>query len=352
MGRLFHRLPPPAAAGPAIGRWLVGPLSAGLAGLAWASVATVRPHPGDRSDLCDIYLLYLALSPRVTPWGAPPGRDYFFSFQLACCCPPRSPASPPPIGPRRLLGLAIPLYMVVMTILHKEVHDVVISELQLRARMNEANRELRVLNTQLGEIALRDDLTGAANRVAFVDALSHVVTGLRRGDAGAGVVFLDLDRLKVVNDSLGHQAGDELLVQAADRIRNVLREGDVLARLGGDEFTVLLRDLHSASEAVDAGLSHPPDLRGAIHHRRKAGTGERQRGRHLFGDRPRDASGPVATGRRSPVRRPRKAAGIGSRRTPPRCIPRPAVASIRRTSFGKPSGKGRSSPTSNRRSTL
>ncbi len=208
-----------------------------------------------------------------------------------------------PDRPTRILGLTIPLYFVVMSILHQEVHTVVMSELRLRARINEANRQLRALNTQLGEIALRDDLTGSANRVAFVDALAQVVTGLRRGDAGVGVVFLDLDRFKVVNDSLGHQAGDELLVQAADRIRGVLRDGDVLARLGGDEFTVLLRDLHAASDAVDAGhrihrifdepfllAGRPVPVTASV-------------GRHLLRDRPGDAPGTAPPGRRGAVRR-------------------------------------------------
>jgi diguanylate cyclase (GGDEF)-like protein len=235
-----------------VGRWLIGPVSAAVAGLAWASLPLFVHISAAHSNLRDVYLLYLTAVSAGNAVGSAARRDSFFSFQLALLIPTEIACLTAPDRTTRLLGLAIPLYMVVMTILHEEVRAVVISELHLRGCMNEANRELRVLNTQLGEIALRDDLTGAANRVAFVDALARVVTGLRRGDAGVGIVFLDLDRFKVVNDSLGHHAGDELLVQAADRIRGVLREGDVLARLGGDEFTVLLRDLQGPYEAVDA----------------------------------------------------------------------------------------------------
>jgi diguanylate cyclase (GGDEF)-like protein len=183
--------------------------------------------------------------------GSAARRDVFYAFQIALLVPTEVACLIAPDRTTRLLAIAIPIYFATMSVLHRELHSVVLSELRLRFRMNEANQELRTLNTQLGEIALRDDLTGVANRVAFVDALAKVVGGARQGDAGVGIVFLDLDRFKIVNDSLGHQAGDELLAEAAQRIRAVLREDDVLARLGGDEFTVLLRNLRAASQAVD-----------------------------------------------------------------------------------------------------
>jgi diguanylate cyclase (GGDEF)-like protein/PAS domain S-box-containing protein len=106
------------------------------------------------------------------------------------------------------------------------------------------------LQQELTRLAFRDSLTGLANRGLFVDRLER---GLARADRlmrRLAVLFIDLDRFKIVNDSLGHHAGDALLVEIAARIRTCLREHDTAARLGGDEFTVLLEDLHDAEEAI------------------------------------------------------------------------------------------------------
>jgi diguanylate cyclase (GGDEF)-like protein len=98
--------------------------------------------------------------------------------------------------------------------------------------------------------ALHDALTGLPNRALFTDRLQHALTQGRRRGTACGVIFLDLDRFKTVNDSLGHAAGDELLVAVARRIDESLRSADTAARLGGDEFAVLLEDLGGVEEAV------------------------------------------------------------------------------------------------------
>ena len=97
----------------------------------------------------------------------------------------------------------------------------------------------------LAHQATHDRLTGLPNRMLFLDLLERSTAELR-GDSSVAVLFFDLDRFKVVNDSLGHAAGDQLLVRLADRLRTALRPGDVLARLGGDEFTVLMSDVDEA----------------------------------------------------------------------------------------------------------
>ncbi len=111
--------------------------------------------------------------------------------------------------------------------------------------------------------ALHDHLTGLPNRTLFEDHLERALARQERREASVGVIFMDLDRFKLVNDSLGHQAGDELLRAVASRLKQALRPGDVVARFGGDEFAVLLddvnseRDTTSVAERVAAALLQP-----------------------------------------------------------------------------------------------
>lgn len=86
-----------------------------------------------------------------------------------------------------------------------------------------------------------DPLTGLSNRTAFVERLSAAISGAQRRDEALAVLFMDLDRFKLINDSLGHPVGDELLRSVGERLSSVLRAEDVLARFGGDEFALLIR---------------------------------------------------------------------------------------------------------------
>lgn len=101
--------------------------------------------------------------------------------------------------------------------------------------------------------AYHDLLTGLPNRALFLDRLSTAISNAKREDSNLVVMFLDLDRFKVVNDSLGHTTGDELLKGVSERLNSCLREGDTLARLGGDEFIVLLPHIASETDAHAVG---------------------------------------------------------------------------------------------------
>lgn len=103
---------------------------------------------------------------------------------------------------------------------------------------------------KLAHQALHDPLTGLPNRTLFLDRLSVGLARMERSQAAVAVLFLDLDKFKVVNDSLGHDVGDQLLVAVANRLRAGLRPGDTAARYGGDEFTVLCEGITSESDAV------------------------------------------------------------------------------------------------------
>ena len=103
---------------------------------------------------------------------------------------------------------------------------------------------------QLAHDALHDPLTGLPNRTLFRDRCLLALTRIGRASTGVGMLFIDLDGFKQVNDSLGHRAGDRLLQLASDRILHSVRTGDTVSRIGGDEFTVLGLDLGSRQGAV------------------------------------------------------------------------------------------------------
>ncbi|HEX6184827.1 MAG TPA: diguanylate cyclase, partial [Pyrinomonadaceae bacterium] len=108
---------------------------------------------------------------------------------------------------------------------------------------------------QLLHDAFHDALTGLPNRALFMDHVKMAIQRSRRsGDRLFAALFLDLDRFKIINDSLGHMVGDQLLVGIAHRLEMCLRPGDTVARLGGDEFTILLEDLSTTDDAIDVAL--------------------------------------------------------------------------------------------------
>ncbi len=102
---------------------------------------------------------------------------------------------------------------------------------------------------QLEQLATHDQLTGLANRALFLERLDQVQAVSRRSGERFGLLFLDLDRFKSINDSLGHRAGDEVLRSVADRLRQAVRPSDTVARLGGDEFAVLCPTVTGRAEA-------------------------------------------------------------------------------------------------------
>lgn len=105
---------------------------------------------------------------------------------------------------------------------------------------------------QLAYNAFHDPLTDLPNRALFVERLQHVITSsTRRDEALYAVLFLDLDRFKIVNDSLGHIIGDKLLINVGGKLIECIRPGDTVARLGGDEFSILLESISELKDAID-----------------------------------------------------------------------------------------------------
>jgi len=110
--------------------------------------------------------------------------------------------------------------------------------------------ERKSFEKRLTDLAFHDSLTNLPNRALFMDCLQRALARAQRSGDLVGVIFVDMDNFKVINDSLGHEAGDALLVAIADRLRTGVRASDLVARLGGDEFTVLLEGVHDEDEAA------------------------------------------------------------------------------------------------------
>jgi diguanylate cyclase (GGDEF)-like protein/PAS domain S-box-containing protein len=128
--------------------------------------------------------------------------------------------------------------------------------------------ERKALEGQLAHQAFHDPLTTLPNRALFLDRLQHAVARLTRDGRNFAVLFVDLDRFKVINDSLGHDVGDRLLIDVSRRLQSCVRPGDTVARLGGDEFGMLLEDIDATAPAqvvadrIAETLQHPFILEG------------------------------------------------------------------------------------------
>lgn len=109
--------------------------------------------------------------------------------------------------------------------------------------------ELKRAEKEIEKLAYHDPLTGLPNRFSLLAQLEQALAKSRRNQGRLAFMFIDLDRFKIINDTLGHHIGDMLIVQVANRLRNLIRQSDVVARLGGDEFVVLITDAPSSADA-------------------------------------------------------------------------------------------------------
>ncbi|AZQ85749.1 EAL domain-containing protein [Colwellia sp. Arc7-635] len=135
----------------------------------------------------------------------------------------------------------------------RKAHELLEHQVKLRTvALEEEIKQRKEAEEKLKHAASHDILTGLPNRAVFIDLLNHAIAcNLRRPESKFAVLFLDLDRFKIVNDSLGHHAGDKLLKAIAASLIEVIRDTDTVARLGGDEFVILVEDLDSNDEAYD-----------------------------------------------------------------------------------------------------
>ena len=146
---------------------------------------------------------------------------------------------------------------------HDEIGTLMVSFNRMMATLEQQAGEINQFPRRLEQLtkqAFRDALTGLPNRALFMDRLAHGLMRARRRQEHLAVLFLDLDRFKVVNDTLGHAVGDQLLVEVSNRLSGSLRPGDTVARLGGDEFGLLLEDVADAESADAVALRIEEEL--------------------------------------------------------------------------------------------
>ena len=137
--------------------------------------------------------------------------------------------------------------------LEQRVEERTLELARVNAGLQAEVAERRLADQRVVHMAHHDALTGLPNRTLFADRVAQAIARAHRRDGRIAVLFLDLDRFKNVNDSLGHAIGDLLLTAVAERLTNCLREEDTAARLGGDEFIISLPDVADAGEAARDG---------------------------------------------------------------------------------------------------
>jgi diguanylate cyclase (GGDEF)-like protein len=158
----------------------------------------------------------------------------------------------------RIVGFALAIaLMMIVVIVALLIRLIRASTLELQASRAHAER-----------LALQDPLTGLANRALFDDRLDHNLASIRRGGSSTALLYLDLDRFKNINDTLGHPAGDELIRQLGMRLKHLVREDDTAARLGGDEFAIVQSGVTTAADTeilcmrIIEEVTRPFDLHG------------------------------------------------------------------------------------------
>ena len=172
-----------------------------------------------------------------------------------------------PLGPKWIRGESVPRResdgATVWNGIFLDVSDQRTAQEQLERLNHDLDRrlvDLRQAEAELQRLARYDSLTGLSNRSFFLETLAEALLRAQRRKIRMGLIFIDLDGFKAVNDNLGHEAGDQILRAVAERIRHSTRRTDSVARIGGDEFTVLLQDLERGDDAALAAQAMLEEL--------------------------------------------------------------------------------------------
>jgi diguanylate cyclase (GGDEF)-like protein len=137
--------------------------------------------------------------------------------------------------------------------LHAREHELRAAQEELEMRVEERTQDLANANKKLTFLALHDPLTSLANRSLLMDRLEQGILRAQREDSRLAIMVMDLDHFKEINDTLGHNIGDQLLIEVAQRLKKALRNTDTIARLGGDEFAIVLQGDNLEQASIVAG---------------------------------------------------------------------------------------------------
>jgi diguanylate cyclase (GGDEF)-like protein len=234
--------------------WRWGVVASACAGVGWAALVLIAFPPASEGAFRAFILVLMLGVSSVSLMSTASSRGRFAAFNLPLMATLTAVYIGSSDHATRMLGMAIPLYAVVMTVMNAQIHDIVTTNMRLKHELRDA--------------AMIDPLTGLLNRRAFAGALDAAVSQARRSREVIGVLYLDVDNFKVINDRHGHDAGDRALVEVGARLRGVLRTGDSCGRLGGDEFAVVARGLDDEgaiaeiAQRVIAALDEPVNLGG------------------------------------------------------------------------------------------
>lgn len=162
------------------------------------------------------------------------------------------------VEPNYLFDVALLVYIAYMLVVAKNTHKMIVNSISLQFEnhtllnnLSHAKSQLELINQKLEQAASHDPLTNVANRNLFVSNFNEAISRAKQSKKILGLLFIDLDNFKTVNDVYGHHVGDQLLLILVDRIEQIVEDLDAISRLGGDEFTIILENNNTPQQIAE-----------------------------------------------------------------------------------------------------